>query len=85
MNKEKRRKTLVWKIDLKKKPNTRRFVWFCIFAFLIVLDLILALIIVAKGTWQAGNTFLIAFPIVCLIINFFIGRAILLTSQPEDI
>lgn len=75
---------LVWKIDFSKKKNVVRFVFFCIFAALALACLIWAFVYAVTKIWQPANRFLIAFPILCLIIDFFIGRSMLLSSQPED-
>lgn len=81
---EETREKLVWKIDFKQKKNIVGFIFFCFFALIAIVLLIWAFIYCVTGVYKATNNFLIAFPILCLIIDFFIGRAILLSSQPQD-
>lgn len=75
---------LVWKIDFSKKKNVVRFVFFALFAVMALALLTWALVYVIQGVWQPNNRFLVAFPILCLVIDFFIGRSMLLSSQPEE-
>lgn len=81
---EETREKLVWKIDFKKKKNIVGFVFFCFFALIAIGLLIWAFIYAITGVYKDTNRFLIAFPILCLIIDFFIGRSLLLSSQPKD-
>lgn len=76
-------KKIKFMIDFKKKGVTSRFVWFCIFGVIALALLIQALVYQIKGIFTSNNAFLIFFPIICLIIDFFIGRKIILLSQPE--
>ena len=77
------RKKFYWRI-VWSKDNITRFVFFCFFGIQIILCAIFALIIEVKYGFKNTNNFLIFWPIVCLIIDFFIMRKILIKSQPKD-
>lgn len=63
------------------KKNIVRSILFCIFALFAIILLIQALILAIMGNYKPTNRFLIAFPILCIIIDFFIGKAIINHSK----
>lgn len=75
---------LVWKIDLKRAGNKKTFVFFCIWGGLAVIFLLQALVYAIAGLWKPQCMFLVAWPILFIVIDLFLGRKLLLKSQPDD-
>ncbi len=83
MLKANQRRKIVWTIKFNKR-NIVRFSFFCFFGIQIVALFIWAFVLVVTNSWRPTNRFLVAFPIFLSIIDLFIGKNIIMSSQPED-
>lgn len=77
------KKKFYWTIKWTKR-NIVHVVFFGFFALQLIACVIGAIIIDVKYGFTSNNNFLILWLIICLIIDFFIARRVLLNSQPED-